>query len=98
MELTWLNKQQANKTLGYCISHCGCHTCMVVCPGRCGGPGIAPPVPGAPVPVAPALQRDARIMEKCSAAETISRLAISTSSLRPVTMNTGSSPLTGVFM
>lgn len=37
-------------------------------------------------------------MEKCSAAETISRFAISTSSLRPVTMNTGSSPLTGVLM
>lgn len=67
---------------------------MVVCPGKCGGPGREPPPP----PGAPALQRDALIMEKCSAADTISRLAISTSSLRPVTMNTGSSPLTGVLM
>lgn len=37
-------------------------------------------------------------MEKCSAAEMISRLAMATSSRRPVTMNTGSSPRTGVLM
>jgi hypothetical protein len=42
--------------------------------------------------------RDALICEKCSAADSISRLALATSSLRPVTTNTGSSPRTGVFM
>ena len=41
---------------------------------------------------------EARIWEKCSAAERISRLASPTSSLRPVTTNTGSSPRTGVLM
>ena len=41
---------------------------------------------------------DALICEKCSAAERISRLAAATSSLRPVTTKTGSSPRTGVLM
>lgn len=42
--------------------------------------------------------RDARIKLKCSAADKISRFAFDTSSLRPVTTNTGSSPRTGVFI
>lgn len=42
--------------------------------------------------------REALIWEKCSAADRISRLALATSSLRPVTTNTGSSPRTGVLM
>lgn len=61
-----------------------------------GGPGgvLAPE----PKPDARLLLRDARICEKCSAAERISRLALATSSLRPVTTKTGSSPRTGVLM
>ena len=42
--------------------------------------------------------RDARICEKWSAALNISAFAKATSSLRPVTTKTGSSPLTGVLM
>ena len=42
--------------------------------------------------------REARICEKWSAADRISRLAQATSSLRPVTTKTGSSPRTGVLM
>lgn len=42
--------------------------------------------------------RDARIKLKCSAADRISRFAFDTSSLRPVTTNTGSSPRTGVLI
>ena len=41
---------------------------------------------------------EARIWEKWSAADRISRLARATSSLRPVTTKTGSSPRTGVLM
>ncbi|TNN75617.1 hypothetical protein EYF80_014167 [Liparis tanakae] len=44
------------------------------------------------------LSGQARIMEKCSAAEMISLLAMATSSLLPVTTNTGSSPRTGVLI
>ena len=40
----------------------------------------------------------ALIWVKCSAAARTSRLAAETSSGRPVIMNTGSSPLTGVLM
>lgn len=60
-----------------------------------GGPG------GVPLPVRPPKiegLREARIREKCSAAERISRFALETSSLRPVTTKTGSSPRTGVLM
>lgn len=60
-----------------------------------GGPG------GVPFPVKPPNNegfRDALIKLKCSAADKISRLALATSSLRPVTTNTGSSPRTGVLM
>lgn len=42
--------------------------------------------------------RLALIKLKCSAADKISRLALATSSLRPVTTKTGSSPRTGVLM
>ena len=42
--------------------------------------------------------RVARICEKCSAAARISRFAMATSSRRPVTTKTGSSPRTGVLM
>lgn len=61
-----------------------------------GGPGgvLVPDVK----PDAKLLLRDARICEKCSAADNISRFAFATSSLRPVTTNTGSSPRTGVLM
>lgn len=69
----------------------GTLTWMVVWPGRLGGPCRAPVSPFT-------LLRVARIMEKCSAAERISLLAISTSSFLPVTMKMGSSPLTGVLM
>jgi hypothetical protein len=69
---------------------------MVTCPGTFeGGPG------GVPFPVSPPSNdglRDARIKLKCSAAERISRFALATSSLRPVTTKTGSSPRTGVLM
>jgi hypothetical protein len=43
-------------------------------------------------------RRDALIWLKCSAAERISRFAMATSSFRPVTTKTGSSPRTGVLM
>ena len=52
--------------------------------------------PGLPAPLA--LSRLARIWLKCSEAERISRLAAATSSRRPVTTKTGSSPRTGVLM
>lgn len=54
-------------------------------------------VPVRPCPTRP-LRRDARICEKWSAAERISLRAAATSSLRPVTTKTGSSPRTGVLM
>lgn len=60
-----------------------------------GGPG------GVPLPVNPPNNegfRDALIKLKCSAADKISLLAFATSSLRPVTTKTGSSPRTGVLM
>jgi hypothetical protein len=60
-----------------------------------GGPG------GVPLPVSPPNSdgfREALIKLKCSAADKISRFALATSSLRPVTTKTGSSPLTGVLM
>lgn len=69
---------------------------MVICPGMFdGGPG------GVPLPVSPPSRDgflDALIKLKCSAADKISRLALATSSLRPVTTKTGSSPRTGVLM
>lgn len=74
----------------------GTLTCMVMWPGTlAGGPGgvLAPE----PKP-ARLFFLEARICEKCSAADRISLLALATSSLRPVTTNTGSSPRTGVLM
>lgn len=62
----------------------------MTCPGTVGGPG------GERVPAM--FLREALIWEKCSAAESISFFALVTSSLRPVTTNTGSSPRTGVLM
>lgn len=62
-----------------------------------GGPGGVPVV----FPVNPPNNdglRDARIKLKCSAADKISRFALATSSLRPVTTKTGSSPRTGVLI
>ena len=71
----------------------GTRTWIVTWPGTdAGGPG------GAPNNAPNELLRDARIWEKCSAADRISRFARATSSLRPVTTNTGSSPRTGVLM
>ena len=71
----------------------GTRTWMVMWPGtEAGGPG------GAPRRAPSDDLREARIWEKCSAAERISRLARATSSLRPVTTKTGSSPRTGVLM
>lgn len=75
----------------------GTRTWIVMWPGMlAGGPGgvLVPDVR----PVARLFLREARICEKCSAAERISRFAFATSSLRPVTTNTGSSPRTGVLM
>lgn len=74
----------------------GTRTWMVIWPGMlAGGPGgVLVPEPRP----ARLFLRDARICEKCSAAERISRFALATSSLRPVTTNTGSSPRTGVLM
>lgn len=64
---------------------------MVVWPGIFAlGPGPSEPVK--------LFFRCARIWLKCSAAERISLLAEATSSFRPVTTKTGSSPLTGVLM
>lgn len=60
-------------------------------------PGVFIGGPGGDSPIRPFL-RDARICEKCSAADRISRFAFATSSLRPVTTKTGSSPRTGVLM
>lgn len=60
-----------------------------------GGPG------GVPFPVSPPNNDgflEALIRLKCSAADKISRLAFATSSFRPVTTKTGSSPRTGVLM
>jgi hypothetical protein len=61
-----------------------------------GGPGTLVPFPVKP----PNKEgfRDARIRLKCSAADKISRFAFATSSFRPVTTKTGSSPRTGVLM
>lgn len=59
-----------------------------------GGPGGDKP-PSSPPRL---VFREALICEKCSAAERISRFALATSSLRPVTTKTGSSPRTGVLM
>ena len=75
-------------------------TWMVTWPGTGGGgtSPVAPVRPWVPAPTTPPLRLDARIWEKCSAAERISRLAAPTSSLRPVTTKTGSSPRTGVLM
>lgn len=76
----------------------GTRTWMVTWPGTAaGGPGGAEPDPPPPPPPR-LLFLEARICEKCSAADKISRLALATSSLRPVTTNTGSSPRTGVLM
>ena len=70
----------------------GTRTLIVTCPGVVGdgGPGASD--------VRLLFFRWARICEKCSAADTISRLAAATSSFLPVTTNTGSSPRTGVLM
>ena len=68
-------------------------TCTVVCPGW-----LATSWPKARVELMLFLVREARICEKWSAAERISRLASATSSFRPVTTKTGSSPRTGVLM
>uniref|UniRef100_A0A131YTY6 Uncharacterized protein n=1 Tax=Rhipicephalus appendiculatus TaxID=34631 RepID=A0A131YTY6_RHIAP len=69
----------------------GTRTCNVVWPGMLElGPGAKLPLRW--------FFRCARIWLKCSAAERISRFAAATSSFRPVTTNTGSSPRTGVFM
>lgn len=63
-----------------------------------GGGGTSPVVPTMPHwPTSPE-RLEALICEKCSAAERISLLAAATSSLRPVTTKTGSSPRTGVLM
>lgn len=73
----------------------GTRTWIVIWPGKwAGGPA------GVPLPETPLIDglRDARIKLKCWAAEMISRFAFETSSLRPVTTNTGSSPRTGVLM
>ncbi|CRL07561.1 CLUMA_CG020526, isoform A [Clunio marinus] len=74
----------------------GTRTRIVICPGTfVGGPG------GVPFPVNPPNNegfRDALIKLKCSAADKISRFALATSSLRPVTTKTGSSPRTGVLI
>src|SRR6218665_1688605 len=83
----------------------GTRTSCVTCPvGAPAGPP-PPPTEGAPptedtlfVGLLVRLRRLARIWLKCSAAERISRLAEATSSRRPVTTKTGSSPLTGVLM
>lgn len=72
----------------------GTFTCIVTWPGPAGGPAVVP-LPERPPSAG---LRDARIKLKCSAADNISRLALATSSLRPVTTNTGSSPRTGVLM
>ncbi len=66
---------------------------MVVWPGRLGGPGAV----AFPFKLL-FLFREARIMEKCSAAEMISLRAMATSSRLPVTTKTGSSPRTGVLI
>lgn len=70
----------------------GTRTLMVVVPGALGDGG-----PGANE-LSVLLFLCARICEKCSAAEIISRFARVTSSFLPVTTNTGSSPRTGVLM
>lgn len=74
----------------------GTRTRIVICPGIfVGGPG------GVPFPVSPPNNDgflEALIRLKCSAADKISRLAFATSSFRPVTTKTGSSPRTGVLM
>ena len=70
----------------------GTRTCTVVCPGV-----FAINWPKANVELIFDFL-EARIWEKWSAADRISRLARATSSLRPVTTKTGSSPRTGVLM